>query len=146
MIKNFAPFAEMDFTKYFSELKVPGFNPEQLAESYRKNLEAFATASQYAVEGAQAVAKRQAEILRDSFEEYSKLVRGLSAPASAEEAAAKQAEFAKQSFETSLARVRELSEIITKSSNASIEVLNRRVAEMLEEIKALTPKKMAKAA
>ncbi|HLI13068.1 MAG TPA: TIGR01841 family phasin [Alphaproteobacteria bacterium] len=143
---TFTPFTEVDFTKFLGEFKLPGVNTEQLVESYRKNVEAFAAASQLAVEGVQAVAKRQVEILRDAAEECSKHLRGLAAPASAEDAAAKQAEFAKQSFETSLARVRELSEIIARSSSASLEVLNKRAAEALEELKALAPKPMAKAA
>ena len=93
-----------------------------------------------------AVVKRQAEILRDQVEEYSRLVREFGTPASAEEAAGKQAELARRSFETALVHLRELTQMIAKANSESLEVLNKRVAEMLEELKAITVTKKGKAA
>lgn len=141
MPKPFNPFGELDFSKLMSELKMPGVDLNQVATSYRKNVEALTSASQVAVEGMQSVVKRQSEILRDSMEQYATLLREFAAPGSAEEAASKNAEIAKQTFETTLAHMREISELIAKANNESLEVINKRVSEMLDEVKALGKRK-----
>jgi phasin family protein len=135
------PFPKPDFTKMMEKLKEQGVDIDQIATMYRKNVEAIASASHTAVEGVQSVAKRQAEMLRQSIEEYAKLLRDLSVPTTAKEAVAKQAEIAKHTLETTVARMREISEMIAKSSNEALDVINRRGSEMLDEIKALAAKK-----
>ena len=65
----FNPFANMDpskfdLTKMMSEFKLPGIDMETLMETQRKNIEAVTQANKVAVEGMQAIAKRQAEMLR----------------------------------------------------------------------------------
>jgi len=144
MTKTYSPFE--DFTRYFGEFKLPGLDFEAAAAAYRKNFEAVASASQVVLEGAQEVAKRQAELMREAFDDYGKLLRDLSTPATAEQAATKQTELAKRSFESTLANLSELSQIVAKSSNKSLEVLNKRAAELLDEVKSFTAKKYAKAA
>lgn len=141
MAKPFNPFGELDFSKLMGELKMPGVDLNQVAMSYRKNVEALTSASQVAVEGMQSVVKRQTEILRESMEEYAQLMREFSAPGSPEEAASRNAEVAKHTFETTLAHMREISELIAKTNNESLGVINKRVAEMLDEVKAFGKKK-----
>ncbi|MGO8868402.1 MAG: phasin family protein [Alphaproteobacteria bacterium] len=146
MSKPFNPFAELDFSKFMAELKIPGVDFDQVASTYRKNLEAMTTASQVAVEGAQSVVKRQAELLRESMEEYAQLMRQYSTPASAEEAASKHADAAKRTFEATLAHMREISEMIAKTNQDSLEIINKRVSELLDEVKAMATKKKVKSA
>jgi len=146
MSKPFNPFAELDFSKFMAELKIPGVDFDQVASSYRKNLEAMTTASQVAVEGAQSVVKRQAELLRESMEEYAALLRSYGTPTTPEQAASKQAELAKHTFENTFAHMKEIGELIAKANSDSLDVINRRVSEMLEEVKTLTAKKKGKAA
>jgi phasin family protein len=135
MNKPFSPFGDVDFGKLMGEFKMPGLATEAMVGAYRKNIEALTSASQVAVEGMQAVVKRQAEILRESMDEYARIVRDFSAPSSAEDAAAKQAELAKHTFETTLVHMRELGDMIAKTNKDSLEVLNHRIAEMMEEFK-----------
>jgi len=144
MAKPSIPFHKPDFAKIMAELKARGVDIDHVATMCRKNVEAITLASQAAVEGVQAVAKRQMEMLRESMEEYAKLLRELSVPTTAKEAVSKQAEIAKHTLETTLARMREISEMIAKSSNESLEVINRRGSEMLDELKALAAKKKKK--
>jgi phasin family protein len=120
MPKAYNPFAELDFSKLIGELKMPGVDLNQLAASYRKNVEALASASQVAVEGMQSVVKRQTEILRESMEQYAQLLREFSTPGSPEEAASKNAEIAKQTFESTLNHMREVSALIAKTNNESL--------------------------
>lgn len=145
MPKSFSPFAELDFSKFMSEFKMPGLDFDQFATSYRKNLEAMTSASQVAVEGAQLVVKRQAELLQETMEEYAQLLRQYSAPASAEEAASKHVDAAKRTFEATLNHMREISDMIAKTNQDSAEIINKRISELLEEVRSLTAKK-AKAA
>ncbi|HYB10917.1 MAG TPA: phasin family protein [Alphaproteobacteria bacterium] len=146
MDKAYNPFGEIDFTKFMAELKVPGLNVEQVADSYRKNVEALTAASQAAVEGMQAVVRRQTEIMRESMEEYAALLRSYGTPTTPEQAASKQAELAKHTFENTFAHMKEIGELIAKANSDSLDVINRRVSEMLEEVKTLTAKKKGKAA
>ena len=146
MAKQFNPFGELDFSKFMTELKMPGVDFDQVAAAYRKNLEAMTTASQVAVEGAQSVVMRQSEILRESMEEYAKLLRQYASPSSAEEAASMHAEAAKRTFEATLGHMREIGEMITKTNQESLEILNKRVSELLNEVKTLATKKATKAA
>jgi len=146
MAKTFYPFGDVDFSKFMSELKVPGVNVDQVAESYRKNVEALTAASQAAIEGMQVVVKRQTEILRESMEEYASLLRGYATPTSAEDVATKQADLARHTFENALAHMKEISELIAKANNDSLEVINKRVTEMIDEVKGLAIKKKNKAA
>jgi phasin family protein len=141
MTKPSNPFPKPDFTKMAAKLKEQGIDIDEIATMYRKNVEAITSASQAAVEGVQRVAKRQAEMLRESMEEYGKLLRDLSLPTTAKEAVAKQADIAKHTLETTLAHMREISEMIAKSSNEALDVINKRGSEMLEEIKALAERK-----
>src|SRR5579872_7140391 len=117
MAKSFGPFADLDVGKMMKDLKMPTVDVEALAGAYRKNIEAITEASQVAVEGMQAIAKRQAEILRESMQDYAQIMREIAQARSGEDATAKQAALAKRTFETTLAQMRELGDMIAKSSN-----------------------------
>ena len=145
MAKSVSAFPNVDFSKFAAQLKMPSVDAGQVAASYRKNVEAITSASQVAIAGMQAVSQRQAEILSESMEEYMRLLREFSTPTSAKEAASMQAEFAKHAFETMLSHMREISEMITKTNDESLEVINKRVTEMLREFKALAGKKKSEA-
>jgi phasin family protein len=135
-------FFENDFMKfmnpaaYAGQFRLPGVNGNALAETQKKNFEALSAANRVAIEGAQAVARRQAEILQSTMEGMSKAIRQISDAGSVEDRMVKQVELAKQGFETSLANLRELAEMTTKSNSEAFEVLNKRIAESLDEFKA----------
>ncbi|HVM86364.1 MAG TPA: TIGR01841 family phasin [Candidatus Binatia bacterium] len=124
-----------DFSKSFANGKAPSVDLETLFASQRKNFEAFASANQLAFDGVKAVAQRQAELARESVEEFSKLAKELTVPASAEEKLAKQAEIAKAAFEQSLATMREMTETLQKSNTQAIDVISKRVADSFDEVK-----------
>ena len=125
----------MDFTKIAGQFKVPNFDAGALLESQRKNIEAMTAANRVAMEGAQALSQRQVEILRQVWDESASAMKTLSASGKPEEQMVKQTELAKQAFEQSLANFRELAEIGAKSNTEAVEVITKRVAEGLEELK-----------
>ena len=81
-----------------------------------KNIEAVAEANRVAVEGMQALARRQVEVLQETMKEASEAVSSLSKAGSPGELAAKEAELGKSAFEKSVATMREMAEILVKSS------------------------------
>lgn len=135
------PFFDVDVSKFLGDLKVPGIDVESILASQRKNIEAVTAANQLALEGFQAVLRRQAEILRQSVESASSIVSEVIAAGTPEEKAAKQAELAKVAFEKALANAKELSELVAKSNSEAAEVLSKRVSESLEEVKAALAKR-----
>jgi phasin family protein len=135
------PFPETDFTKIFSEFRVPGFDAEALMAAQRRNIEAVTTANQLAIEGVQAVVRRQTEILRQMVEESSSSLRELVSTGAPEKKIAQQTDIVKASFEKTLANLRELTEMIAKSNTEAADILAKRVGESLTELKtALQPK------
>lgn len=136
----FNPFKDMDITKFMSEMKIPTLSFETLAESQRKNFEAFTAANQSVFEGFQALMQRQAEVLRSTIEEFSNSTSDLMATASPEEKAGKQADLMKRNYEKAIANVREMIDIVAKSNGEALDVINKRVTETLDEVKALVSK------
>lgn len=132
---NTNPFFDVDVTKVMGDFRIPGFDIEALMAAQRRNIEAVTAANQLAVEGVQAVLRRQAEILRLTVEETSSLVSEILAAGSPEEKVSKQAELVKGAFEKALAHLKELSEMVAKSNGEAADILNKRVSEGLDEVK-----------
>jgi phasin family protein len=133
-----------DVTKAFGDFRVPGIDVDAIVAAQRKNFEALTQVNQFAVEGLQAVAKRQAEIAQQTLEEASALVRDWTQPGAPEERLANTVEAAKQAFEKGVANVRELTELTTKASGDVFSVIARRVSEGFDEVR-LYAKKQATA-
>jgi phasin family protein len=129
-----------DISKVMSELKVPGVDVDAMLATQQKNIQALTAANQLAFEGFQAVARRQSEILRQSIEQTTAIVTELLAAGSPEDKVAKQTELVKSAFEKALANTRELAELVTKSNSEAADVINKRVSESLEELKAAVAK------
>ncbi|MBP2294522.1 phasin family protein [Azospirillum rugosum] len=134
------PFLEFDVSKVLGDYKVPGMDVEAILASQRKNIEAVTAANQLAIEGLQAVLRRQAEIVRASVEEAGTYVNQVVAAGTPEEKAAKQAELVKVAFEKALSNIKELAELVAKSNTEAADVLSKRVSESLDEVKAAIAK------
>ena len=143
MTTNGKTFLDMDVGKAFAGFTFPGLDIESVVAAQRKNIEAFTQANQLAVEGAQAVARRQVEIARQAVDEASALLRELTTPTVPEERVAKHAELAKQAFEKGVANARELAELITKANTEAFNVINKRVTESLDEVRDFAQKRVA---
>ena len=101
-------FFDFDVTKMMADFRFRPFDIEAVMACQRRNIEALSQANQLAVEGMQAVAKRQIEIARQAVEDVSALLRDLAQPASAEDRIAKNTEYAKQMLEKSVNHGREI--------------------------------------
>ncbi|MFM8679638.1 MAG: phasin family protein [Alphaproteobacteria bacterium] len=111
-----------------------------VVEAQRRNLEALALANQLAADGMRALAQRQAEILRQGMEQAATAMRELMASGSPEEKAARQTEIAKGAFERAIANARELAEMTTRAQGEAGDVIARRMATSMAELKAMIDK------
>jgi phasin family protein len=141
--KTETPSPMDQFSSFVRGLKLPDVDVNEILASQKKNVEALTKAVQTATEGAEAVARRQAEILRTAFDQTEAMIRELTVPGSPKEAVAKQAEFIKKAFETAVTNARELAEMIQKSNKEAFDVITRRTSETLDEIRKSVLKKKA---
>jgi phasin family protein len=130
-----------DFTKLFAELKFPAVpNMEAFVTASRRNMETLTAANRIAMEGAQAVARRHMEIVQQGMAELSDAVRSLSTAEGPQAKAARQAELMKHAYERAVGNIREISDLIQKSNDEALRLLNQRFIEAMDEIKALAEK------
>ena len=135
MINGKPSFLDIDVGKAFAGFAFPGLDVEALMAAQRKNLEALTQANQLAVEGVQAVARRQVEIARQAVDETSAAFRDLTQPGAPEERIAKNVDLAKQAFEKGIANARELAELVTKANTEAFNVIAKRMSESFEEFR-----------
>ena len=141
LLKDLDPSKMVDqVTKLVQSLKVPSIDVKSLVDSQKKNIEAVTNANRAVVEGLQAVAKRQAEILQETMNEASKAIDILSKAGSPQEVAATQADLAKDAFERALANMRELADMVAAANQNAADTINARISASLDEIKELALK------
>ncbi len=133
-------FAKFDLSKMLGDVKIPGFDMEAIMAAQRKNIEALTAANQAAVQGMQAIAQRQAEILSQAMSEVSSMAQQLAGAGNPQEMTTKQAELVRKAFEQALANMRELAEMVSKSNTEAFAIINKRVTESLQELKGLVAK------
>jgi phasin family protein len=137
-------FFDFDVTRIMTDFRFRPIDVEALMACQRRNIEAFSQANQLAVEGAQAVARRQIEIARQAFEDASVLFRDLAQPVSTEDRIAKNTEYAKQMLEKSLTHGREITELAAKAGSEAADVLRKRASESLDELRELAKQHTAR--
>ena len=135
------PFLDWDMTKLTDMQKlgeqfaVPGLDAKALMETQRKNIETLTAANRAAYEGAQAIAQRQSEIMRELSAEAIKATRELTAAGTPQDQFAKHADLMKQNYEVAVANLREIGEMNAKSSATVVDLISKRVSETLDEVK-----------
>jgi phasin family protein len=144
--ENFMQNPYNDMMKMWSQFKMPSLDNlpkmgqmpamdmNSVVSNAKRNVEACSSAAQCVTEGAQTVARRQAELARASVEKLLKTTKDMLVNGSPEINTSKQAEFAKAMIEQCMSNLREVSELCTKSGFEAFDVLNKRAAESFEEI------------
>jgi phasin family protein len=132
-------FNPEEIMKLFGSMKMPNAEHLQsLADAQKRNVEAMMAANRLAMEGAQAVAMRNLEIMQQSMAELAQSVQGMATlDGNPAQKAQQQAEAMKAAYERAVANMKELSDLIQKSNGEAMEVLNRRFAEAMEEVRGL---------
>lgn len=150
MARADTPFMDFDFAKVLNPSKMltdfqfDGFDVDAVLAGQRRNLEAITAAHQAALNGFEALTRRQAEMLRQAVEETTRAVKEMLAAGSPEEKATRQAELAKEAFERAVANTRELADLVARSQTEAFGLLHRRVSEGFDEVKTYIAKRAAK--
>jgi len=91
-------------------------------------------------EGAQAITQRQVEVIRRQVTDVSEAARVLAAPGDARERTLRQAELMKQAYEKSVADLKEVEDLLRKSSTEALELVHHRFVEALDEVRSAVDK------
>ena len=134
------PFLNNDFASSMANYKAPNMDITDVFASQKKTFEAIAAANKTAVEGMQAVFKRQSEILKSVMDEATVAAKNVDPQAAPEKAAAEQIDAVKTAIEDAVSNLRELSEMIAKSQTEAFDILNGRLTESLDEVKSTVAK------
>ncbi len=133
--------AMSEFTRMFADMKLPAMpDMEALMSAHRRNLETLSAANRVALEGAQAVARRNMEIMQQTMSELTDTMRSLTGADNPSARAARQADLLKAAYERAVSNMQEIGDLIQKSSGEALGLLNHRFAEALDEVKQLTAK------
>jgi phasin family protein len=127
-------FAE-NFSKLAGGYKMPEFDMNALVDAQRKNIEALNAVNKAAVEGIQTLAQRQNEIIQEMIKEATEATTSLSKIEGPEDAAIKQTELAKAAFEKAVANSQALTELMANSNQETSKLINKRIAESLDEMR-----------
>ena len=129
----------VEFQKMLSQMQVPGMpNAEALMRAHQRNLDALSAANRIALEGAQAVAQRNMEIMQQTMAELTSTLQALASNPTPQDTAAKQTALLKAAYERAVANSREVGDLIQRANGEAMGALNTRMAEAIEELTQLT--------
>jgi phasin family protein len=122
---------------------VPGYplDMKTMMEAQRKNIQAITEANQRTLEGWQALAQRQAEMMSKMVQNNSTMAGRAFAEGTPQEKIAQQAELVKAAYENTMANSQEIADFMSKCTKETANVINKRVVATLNEIKASTENK-----
>lgn len=123
-----------EMTSALKKLQMPGLDVDAMVAAQKRNMEAVIGANRAVFEGAQAVVRRQVELLQETMGQASHSVREMGTSGSPPEVVAKQAELAKQTFEKASSTMKELSDIVAKSNSEAAGIINARIGASLTEM------------
>ena len=128
------PFA---YPKAWLNFGLPLHNIGALFEVHRKNAAALTSANQVVFDGLKTLAQHQADFVKATMGDYRKLTGDVLASRSKEEGATNRVDTARHVYLSSVGHVRELSDIAVKTNVTAAAILNARVTEAFDELKAV---------
>lgn len=105
--------------------------------AYRRNMEACVAVNQAAFETFQALARRQADMVRQGFEEATSTINAVMSCPTPEEKMLRQAEASKAAVDKYVANARDFAETVTKCHSKAMETVSNRMTEGLEELRGM---------
>jgi phasin family protein len=127
-----------DVAKMLEQFKFPGIDMTAIIAARQKDIQAVVESNKKAMEGMQAMAQKQTEMLKNAMLEIQTASKNLTGDFANP---TKQAEMAKNAYAKALADMKTLADIGQKAQAESLAIVTKRASENLEEIKKLmTPK------
>jgi len=122
--------------KFGSDLGLPKLNVDELLQTQKKNIDALGQSAKVAAQGAQSVAQKQREVLEAGLREAAMLAREYKPLGKVHENIALQTEFARKVFEIAVRGAQESASTARQSTTESVKIIQDRVKESFEEIRA----------
>lgn len=137
-LKSMMPGSMPNFGSF---MNMQGFNPASFnpanhfnfAENF-KDMGGFADTSKLSMENAQAIVRRQTEILQKHAQELAKLVQKAFSTTNPEETINRNRDYLHSAFDLLIADFKELTELYTKANMETFEAVSNRFKEHLEKI------------
>ncbi|MBY0293441.1 MAG: phasin family protein [Alphaproteobacteria bacterium] len=117
----------------FKKMKCPMFNMEMLMTNTQKNIELMTETQQIFAESLKSIMELQNEYFKKVMDQWNEQVKCCCSKAPLEEKTAHQAEAKKTAINQAVEHARELSSIISKSSEKIIGSVQKRIKEGLDE-------------
>lgn len=130
------PSAFTDLTKAWTNFGLSFPNIEALREAQHKNAATLTSINQAIFEGLKTAAQLQTEFFQSAIDDYRKVTEDVLASSSFQERAAKQADINGRVCLSSLGHVREMSDVAVGANVSAVDILNTRVGEVFDELKA----------
>jgi len=127
-----------DLTAILNQFKLPGVDLHAIMESRKADFEALVKANTLAIQGAQKIAEKQAELFRASLNDLAELLR--QAPQAAQDPAGtmgRQSELVQAAITRALNSMKELAEVTRKSQADALEVVSQRARQNITELRNL---------
>ena len=124
------------FKKWGEQLNIPSLDVSRLMEHQQRNLEAMNRSWQAMAVGASEIASKQRAIFEQAMKDVADVVKEYKPGGSAQEIMAKQSEFARKAMEAAIANTRDIAELVQKSSTEAFRIVQDRMKESYEEIRA----------
>jgi len=123
----------VDLNMIMEQIKLPNIDLQAIMEGRRKDIEAIVKANEVALNGIKSVADKQAEMLQTVLGEIGTKLKSMAQDGSP---SAKATEMAQQTIEKALGAMRTLAEANGQSQAQVLDVINTRVQQSIEEIRA----------
>jgi phasin family protein len=123
----------VDLNKIMEQWKLPNVDLQSIMEGRRRDIEAIVKANEVALNGIKSVADKQAEILQTVLAELGTKLKSMAQDGSP---SAKATEMAQQAVEKALGAMRALAEANGQSQAQVLDVINTRVQQSIDEIRA----------
>jgi phasin family protein len=139
------PFFEADFSKMMDvskmmgefKMPMPSYDVGAFMSACRRNMETMAAVNQAAFETMQVVTRRQADLVRQGFEEVSGIMNAMMSSPTPEEKVLRQAEASKVAMDKCMAGARDIAESVAKCHSRTMETVSNRMTEGLEELRTM---------
>jgi len=123
----------VDLNMIMEQIKLPNIDLQAIMEGRRKDIEAIVKANEVALNGIKSVADKQAEMLQTVLGEIGTKLKSMTQDGSP---SAKATEMAQQTIEKALGAMRTLAEANGQSQAQVLDVINTRVQQSIDEIRA----------
>lgn len=140
------PFQSAEFMKTTTSVSLFPFDVSTMMDTHRKNFQALAHAQQLAMESMQVIAQRHAAMLSDIVSDQSNLTHELLESGKPEDKVADQSLILRHVYERTVTHLREISDMMAQSSHETADVIHKRVAHSLSELKDAIDKAKARRA